>query len=399
MARQGAGRTVRGGRMAVTVALLIGGLRFAAGCSAGGPADAGGSAGAGSQDTLGGASVSGENQGTATATDAGAAIQSAQDASSAGRDIVTPPDDAALPTDAALVAANSASAQDAAADNVAVDGTISATNRDAATTAPDDAANDGAGVVTSPRDAGPVGGGDAVTLPRVAAETGQQHGQAYLALDTAPPFNYFIGAWTHVVPLTGTGPKGNDYPFATFCQEGEVSFVSGNFATPYNYNANIMTFDGSGKYIADYTLLLDNHTTEAMCRDWVYVAWHFQRMGGSTNVTQYVKYVGSPNLVDSLIAQSVPGDWTPLNLYVGTDPLRYATDPMYIMYARIYAMDVPPSPGQVQAIYMHSATPDTTAWADWPLLGGSVTDVSGHGRDLTVIGPVTAGIPGPPQLP
>ncbi len=233
----------------------------------------------------------------------------------------------------------------------------------------------------------------------VATETGQDHGQAYLSLDAAPPYNYFIGAWTHVEPPIGSGPKGNDYPFAVFCQEGEVSFVSGNFASPYNYNANIMTFDSAGNYINDYTFFADPNSTEAICRDWVYVGWHFQRTGGSTSVTQYVKYVGSSNVVDSTIVQSVPGDWTPTRVCVGTDPIRYPDTPMYIMYARIYALDVPPSAAEVQAIYLHSATPDATAWADWPLVAGNPADVSGHGRDLTVTGTIAPGIPGPPQMP
>jgi hypothetical protein len=232
-----------------------------------------------------------------------------------------------------------------------------------------------------------------------STETAQAGGAVNFSLGTAPPYNYFVGAWTRVVPPMGSGVKGNDYPFTMYCQEGAIDFVSGNIATPYLYNANIMTFDPSGNYITDYTVLTDDSTSEATCRDWVYVGWHFQRVGTSTSVTQYVKYIGSANLVDRKITQTVPGNWTPTHLLVGGDPLRDPPTPMYLMYARIYAMDAPPTDQQVNAIYMHSATPDPTAWADWPLVGGDPSDVSGNGRNLTVNGAVTEGIVGPPQLP
>jgi hypothetical protein len=53
----------------------------------------------------------------------------------------------------------------------------------------------------------------------------------------------------------------------------------------------------------------------------------------------------------------------------------------------------------VNAIYMQSATPDPSAWADWPLISGNPADVSGHGRNLTVNGAVAPGVAGPPQFP
>jgi len=243
---------------------------------------------------------------------------------------------------------------------------------------------------------GGLGGGS--TGVQYSAETGQNSGSVRFSINSGPPYNYFIGAWTHVQPPIGSGTKGNDYPFEMYCQEGQVSFVSGNFNSPYKYNANIMTFDQRGSYIADYTTLVDATTTESSCRDWVYVGWHCRRIGGNTTVTQYVKYVGSSNLVDSTVTGNVPGNWTPTRLNVGGDPARYPGTPMYIMYARIYPMDTAPSAAQVSAIYMHSATPDPSAWADWPLIGGNPADVSGHGRNLTVNGSVTAGVAGPPQV-
>ncbi|HJX62389.1 MAG TPA: hypothetical protein VJ860_00380 [Polyangia bacterium] len=230
-----------------------------------------------------------------------------------------------------------------------------------------------------------------------STETGQNYGSVNFSINSGPPYNYFIGAWTHVQPPMGSGTKGNDYPFEMYCQEGQVGLVSGNFDSPYQYNANVMTFGQSGGYIADYTTLVDPTTNEATCRDWVYVGWHFLRDGANTAVTQYVKYVGSSNLVDSTITASVPGNWTPTHLNVGGDPMRYPGTPMYIMYARIYAMDAAPTASQVNAIYMQSATPDPSAWADWPLISGNPADVSGHGRNLTVNGAVAPGVAGPPQ--
>ena len=232
-----------------------------------------------------------------------------------------------------------------------------------------------------------------------STETGQNYGSVNFSINSGPPYNYFIGAWTHVQPPMGSGTKGNDYPFEMYCQEGQVGLVSGNFDAPYQYNANVMTFGQSSGYIADYTTLVDPTTNEATCRDWVYVGWHFLRDGANTAVTQYVKYVGSSNLVDSTITASVPGNWTPTHLNVGGDPMRYSGTPMYIMYARIYAMDAAPTASQVNAIYMQSATPDPSAWADWPLISGNPADVSGHGRNLTVNGAVAPGVAGPPQFP
>ena len=256
-------------------------------------------------------------------------------------------------------------------------------------------ANSG-GTTTGGKPAGSGGSGGA-TIGR-STETGLNHGSGYFSIKVDQLSNFFIGAWTHAQPPMGSGPKGNDYPFAAYCKEGEVSFVSGNFNAPYRYNANIMTFDQGGAYIADYTGFTDISTNEATCRDWVYVGWHLQRNGTATNVTQYVKYLGSSNLVDNTMTEKVPGNWTPTSIWVGSDD-RWPDTSMYIMYARIYAMETAPTAAQVSAIYTRSATPDSTAWADWPLTGGDPADVSGHGRNLIVNGTVKVGIAGPPQSP
>jgi hypothetical protein len=80
---------------------------------------------------------------------------------------------------------------------------------------------------------------------------------------------------------------------------------------------------------------------------------------------------------------------------VGSDPVRSTDTAMYIMHARVYAMDTAPTAAQVSAIAVGSATPDTAAWADWPLVSGDPSDVSGHGRHLTVVGAVAPGVAGP----
>ena len=235
-------------------------------------------------------------------------------------------------------------------------------------------------------------GGESAALN--ATETGQNHGSVNFSLDTAPPFDYFVGAWTHVLP-PGSYGKGNDYPFAVPCQEGEVSFVSGNIGpTEWAYNANIMLFDAGQSYLGDFTLafVAADYATDV---DWVYVGWHFRRSGSQTSVTQYVKFIGSPDLVDSKVTETVPGTWTPTALQIGGDPIRYPETGMYMMYASLYAMDVPPTDEQLNAIYTRGATPDPSAWADWPLIEGNPADVSGHGRNLTVNGLVAKGLRGP----
>jgi hypothetical protein len=230
-----------------------------------------------------------------------------------------------------------------------------------------------------------------------STQTGQDHGSVNFSFNSALPYNVFVGAWTHAVP-PGSRGEGNDYPFVVLCQEGEVSLVSGNFGpSEWAYNANIMLFDPSGTYLGDYTLVFAD-ASYAVDVDWVYVGWHFQRSGSQTSVTQYVKFVASPNLVDKRVTELVPGTWTPTGLLVGGDPTRYADTTMYMMYARVYAMDVPPTDQQLHAIYTQAATPDPAAWADWPLFDGAPADVSGNGRNLTVNGPVVRGVPGP-KLP
>lgn len=227
-----------------------------------------------------------------------------------------------------------------------------------------------------------------------SAHTGQDHGSANFAFDFPMPANVFLGAWTRVVP-PGSQGKGNDYPFALFCQEGEISFVSGNIGPPdWAYNANIMLFDASNAYLDDYTLVFAD-ASYASDLDWVYVAWYLQGDGAQTSVTQYIKFIGSPNLVDNQVTQLVPGRWTPTRLLVGADPNRYAETTLYIMYARVYAMEQPPSEQQLKSFYSNAATPDPTAWADWPLVSADPSDVSGHGRNLVVHGAVTPGIAGP----
>jgi hypothetical protein len=230
-----------------------------------------------------------------------------------------------------------------------------------------------------------------------STQTGQNHGSVNFSLDTAPPFDYFVGAWTHVVPPE-SGGKGNDYPFSAPCKEGEVSFVSGNIGpSEWAYNTNIMLFDTSQNYLGDFTLVFvaADYATDV---DWVYVGWHFRRSSGQTSVTQYVKFIGSANLVDNKVTETVPGIWTPTALQVGGDPSRYPDTTMYIMYASLYATDVPPTDEQLNAIYTRGATPDPSAWAAWPLDDGNPADVSGHGHDLTVHGPVARGVQGP-KLP
>lgn len=240
------------------------------------------------------------------------------------------------------------------------------------------------------------GSGNGADTPH-ATQTGQDHGSVHFRFDGPLPSNYFVGAWTHAVP-PGSKGKGNDYPFAMYCQEGEVSFVSGNFGpSEWAYNANIMLFDSGGTYLGDFTLVFAS-SSYAVDVDWVYVGWHLQRSGGRTSVTQYLKFIGSPNLVDSRVTELVPGTWTPTQLLVGGDPARYADTTMYIMYARVYAMDVPPTDQQLATIYSQAATPDPAAWADWPLIDGGPTDLSGNGRDLSVDGAVVKGIAGP-KLP
>jgi hypothetical protein len=57
-------------------------------------------------------------------------------------------------------------------------------------------------------------------------------------------------------------------------------------------------------------------------------------------------------------------------------------------------MDTAPTTTQVDAIALRT-TADSSAWADWPLIGGSVSDASGHGRALNVMGTLFEGPAGP----
>jgi hypothetical protein len=228
-------------------------------------------------------------------------------------------------------------------------------------------------------------------LGALSTRLGSGDWSEYGVVNSAPPINLFIGAWTHVTRPMGSGSKGNDYPFVVSTSESPYIYcVSGNMgwdggANSWVYNANTMT--GSGDHVTVYL-----HTTETEARDWVYVAWHFQRSGSRTKTTQYVKF--GPNGPTQQVAQETVTElytWT--KLYMGGCPNDggYSS---YMQYARAYDMSSPPDTATVTAIAMRT-THDPTAWGEWPLIDAGTSDVSGHGRNISISGSWISGIEGP----
>jgi hypothetical protein len=67
---------------------------------------------------------------------------------------------------------------------------------------------------------------------------------------------------------------------------------------------------------------------------------------------------------------------------------------MHMQYVKVYERSSVPSLQEVNQIALMT-TADTSAWADWPLVGSSLADVSGNGRDLAAAGVLSSSIEGP----
>lgn len=230
------------------------------------------------------------------------------------------------------------------------------------------------------------------TLNAFAANStlvGQSDWIDYGNVNSTPPVDFIIGTWTHVYPPVGSGQKGNDYPFVIGATPYNVICVSGNIgydggAGAWYYNANTMT--GSGDHVTVYL-----HASEAVVRDWVYVAWHFKRIGSSTTTTQYVK-LGVTAPMEQVAQETVSELYTPSKVYLGGGPAAW--EHSYMQYARLYAMSSIPSASAVNAIAMRT-TPDPAAWGDWPMIDAGTSDVSGNGRNVVITGSWLPGIAGP----
>lgn len=234
------------------------------------------------------------------------------------------------------------------------------------------------------------------STPPISTEFGRANWSDTAFLNEGPPADSYWGCWTHVVAPVGAGQKGNDYPFVIECSETVANepqlniMVSGNMgydegAGSWCYNQNIMT--NTGDHVTWYA-----HGDEAAFRGWVYNAWHFQRIGPNTKATQYLK-VGIDGPMEITSQEILPNEaCTPIAVHVGGGPR--CSGNVYLQYAKIYAITTAPSEAQAEALALRR-TPDPAAWADWPLLGGTLADVSGHGRHLTVEGNVHQGELGP----
>jgi len=211
---------------------------------------------------------------------------------------------------------------------------------------------------------------------------------------------------------------GNDYPFVIRCSETvsglpqHLLTISGNIGYDpvrpgYLYNQNITTNTGdySVAYITPGQFGDDpEQPDEEAMRGWVYVAWHYRKTPEGSVVRQYTKFGTSGQVI--LSAESTidgRGGWppaetptpefvTPESFGVGGGDRGSAR--LYMQYAKVYAMTEAPTLAEVDAIAMRTAS-DPAAWADWPLIGGNLADVSGNGRDLTIRGSAGSGIAGP----
>jgi hypothetical protein len=232
--------------------------------------------------------------------------------------------------------------------------------------------------------------------------------------------DFYIGAWTRVVEPEGHRFNSNDYPFVLPCSEtvggvGQLILtISGNIgydegAGSWAYNQNITTNTGDYSVVYVRTDGLPRYPAgqpdEAAMRGWVYAAWHFKRSAQGTLVSQYLKF--GPSGAAALVARDAvdgtggfteflpppaPEYATPVSICVGGGPRGWGR--LHMQYAKVYRMEEPPTEAEVDAIALNTS-PDPRAWADWPLVGAGLKDVSGHGRDLAMTGQAYPGPAGP----
>lgn len=223
----------------------------------------------------------------------------------------------------------------------------------------------------------------------------------------APSASFYIGGWTHTVEALGTAMSGNDYPFVIPCSEmvgstaqllltisGNIAYDSGYGSWYYNQNITTNTGDYATIYAHTGQFGYPSGTPdEAGLRGWVYVGWHYRPTTKGTAVSQYLKF-GTGGLV--LLTEDVvdgTGGWsgnptavnepvTPKSISIGGGPRGWAK--IYMQFAKVYEMATAPTLDQVNSIALRTE-PDPAAWADWPLIGAELADVSGHGRNLTAV--------------
>lgn len=244
---------------------------------------------------------------------------------------------------------------------------------------------------------GPADGGDLEPATgALSTELGRADWSDYATIDALPAGDILLSTWTHVVQA---GPSGNDYPFVigcgpnnavSGCSDDYIICVAGNVGpdAPYYYNVNTMSCTGDHDTV--YA-----RCTEAEAHAWVFVAWHISQSAGGTTIRQYLKLgpAGTMTQVNPTAGPETQATrYAVRNLSVGGSA-RGDWAPTYQMYSRVHEMGVPTAE-QVDAIAMNVHA-DATAWADWSLIAGDLTDRSGHGRHLTVHGAVHPGIPGP----
>jgi hypothetical protein len=265
--------------------------------------------------------------------------------------------------------------------------------------------------------------------PRPCTEFGREAWTDYArypddGLQDLPGTDFYVGAWTRVLEPMGYPQNSNDYPFIIPCAQsvggqsqliltisGNIGYDGGAGSWAYNQNITSNTGDYSTVYVhpGRFEGYPAGRPDEADMRGWVYVAWHFARSAAGTVVNQYCKFgpsgavIRSPvdvidgtGVFDGSAPSPLPEYATPLAICVGGGDRGWATT--YMQYAKVYLMGQAPSAAEVDAISRRTS-PDPAAWADWPLAGGDLSDVSGHGRDLVMRGSAYPGPDGPALVP
>jgi hypothetical protein len=259
-----------------------------------------------------------------------------------------------------------------------------------------------------------------------ATKFGTVEWSSYARFSGEIPADFYIGGWTHTTEpigfagtMSGYSGTGNDYPFVIECSntvngaEQLILMISGNIGYDegrpgWTYNQNITSNTGDYStiyYFADEPGYSAGFPDEAMMRGWVYVAWHYRYSAEGTKVNQYIKF-GIDGAVLKIAEDTIDGTGVfdgsnpdpvqelvvPRTLCVGGGSRGWA--PMHMQYVKVYERSSVPSLQEVNQIALMT-TADTSAWADWPLVGGSLADVSGNGRDLAAAGVLSSSIEGP----
>ncbi len=242
---------------------------------------------------------------------------------------------------------------------------------------------------------------------RYAVEVGHTSGGSdYTLRPDVPQGGTLFSVWMKIPDPGSSYPwsRGNMDVYILSGANWHIRALGGNSsamsASSARYNANTMIFaDPQGVWAGDYSYYESNYTlTDAVVRDWVWVAWQIVVADGTFSLQQWLKLgVDSPvfaagssaptlaqlrsSLITNGLSASAAHAWTPAD----ATSFQVGSLDGYLFHARMQATATAPTLDELEAIAASTA-PDSTAWGDylfdWENGAANLKDQSGHGRDL-----------------